>query len=57
MVAEAVAAMSQPRCSNGKKGTDTVSKTPTASKKTPCAAGVQNRRVCAITGEDGKDLL
>lgn len=45
----------QPRCSNGKRATDSVSKIPIDSKKIRCAAGVPNQKVFVIIGEDGND--
>lgn len=52
---EAVAAMSRPPCSTGRKVIGSVSRTPTVSRRTRCAVGAPNRRVSAIIGEAGKN--
>lgn len=48
------AAMSPPPCMNGKKEIGSVSRTLIASRRIRCVVGVQNQRVYATIGGDGK---
>lgn len=54
-VAEAAVAMSRPRCSTGKKGTGSVSRIRTGSRRILCAVGAPNRRASVITGGGGRN--